>query len=95
MKDSENTVIPEKKWYIVCNDTFMSSWGMAKGKINKLVFGCDTPDEAENVCNNATKRDDMSYVACHIKLPYYSKNKYYLQYKDKESYPAWFEPNSF
>ena len=95
MKDSEGTVIPNKKWYIVCNDTFMSSWGKASGKVNKLIFGCDTPEDAENVVENATNRDDMKHVTCHYNLPYYSKTRYYLQYKDKNSYPDWYKKGAF
>ena len=34
-------------------DTFMSGWGCAKGRINKLVFKCETVEDAYTIKKNA------------------------------------------
>ena len=49
----------ENKWYVTMTDSFMSGWGLAKNKTNKLVVECDSLQDAEVVCNNAKLREEM------------------------------------
>jgi hypothetical protein len=83
------------KFYVTMTDTFMSGWGMAQGKTNKLVFLCDNMKEAKTVEGNAMSRSDMKYVSIRSTAPYYDKNRYYTQFKDKEEYPKWYQENAF
>ena len=54
-----------KKYYVTMNDTFMSGWGYAEGKINKLIFECDSYKEAEIVAENARYRGGIkTRLAC-------------------------------
>jgi hypothetical protein len=76
-------------------DKFMSGWGNAKGRINKLIFICDTVDEAKIVFKNAGERSDMKFINICYKKPWYSPEKYYVQEKTKESYPSWYVVNYF
>ena len=46
-------------FYVTMTDKFMSGWGMAQGKINKLVLECETYEDAETVYNNACNRSEM------------------------------------
>ena len=87
--------IENKKFYVTMTDTFMSGWGMAEGKINKLVIGCDTEEEAKIVQDNAENRNDQKYINIAYKKPYYSPSKYEVSYHDKNSYGCWFKNNYF
>jgi hypothetical protein len=50
------------KFYVTMTDKFMSGWGMASGKTNKLVIECDTYEQAEIIERNASRRSEMKYV---------------------------------
>ncbi len=81
--------------YVTMTDKFMSGWGMADRKINKLIFECKDYEEAEIVSNNAHNRTDMIYINICTTKPYYSKNRYYAQIKTKDSYNSWYEEGYF
>lgn len=82
-------------WYVTMTDKFMSGWGPATGKINKLVFVCDSLEQAGIVEQNALNRSDQKYVNICSNKPYYNPNKYYVQEKTIEDYPAWYKPGYF
>ncbi|ALA48007.1 hypothetical protein ABE137_12540 [Brevibacillus laterosporus] len=84
-----------RKYYVTMTDKFMSGWGRASGRINKLVFECDSYYEACTVAENANNRSDMKYVNITSKKPYYSSARYYAQYKNKEECPAWYKEGYF
>ena len=46
-------------YYVTMTDKFMSGWGKADKKINKLVISCNTFDEALIVSGNAGRRNEM------------------------------------
>lgn len=83
------------KWYVTMTDRFLSGWGNADGKINKLVFECDNRKEAYIVADNAERRGDQKYINITPTKPYYSPSRYYAQTKTKEDYPKWYEENAF
>jgi hypothetical protein len=83
------------KYYVSMTDKFLSNWGMAKGKTNKLIFECENYKEAKIVADNAENRSDMKYINICSKKPYYNNDRYYPQYKDKEEYPDWYKENYF
>ncbi len=78
-------------YYVTMTDKFMSDWGMAQGKINKLVFECETLEDVEKVQKKAERREEMKYVNFCIRKPYYNSNTHYVQFKDKEDYPQWYK----
>ena len=84
-----------KKVYVTMTDKFMSGWGMAEGKINKLIFECEDHKEASIVADNAERRGDMKYINISYNKPYYSPSRYYAQTKTKEEYGKWYEENAF
>ena len=83
------------KWYVSMIDTFMSNWGKAEGKENVLIFECDSIEESEIVEENANNRSDMKKVKCHAYYPQFNQNKFFVQDKDKEEYPAWYRKGAF
>ena len=82
-------------YYVVMTDTFMSGWGRADGKKNKLIFVCDTMDEAEIVKANAEARGDMIGIRIRTTAPHYDENTNFVQYKTKEDYPHWYLEGHF
>jgi len=80
----------DKKYYVTMTDKFMSGWGYANGKINKLVIECDSYDEALIVSANAKDRNEMKYVNIVNEKPYYNKNRYFTNYHKKPEYKNWF-----
>lgn len=83
------------KYYVTMTDKFMSGWGEADGKINKLIFECDSRQEAHIVAENAEARGDQKYINILASKPYYTPSRYYAQTKTKEEYPAWYEAGRF
>lgn len=77
--------------YVTMTDKFMSGWGMAEGKINKLVFECEDRMEAQKVFDYANTRSEMKHINIRYSKPYYNSNKYYAQTKTKEEYPNWYK----
>ncbi len=55
-------------------DKFMSGWGMAKDKTNKLIIECQTIEQAEQVERAAKSRSEMRYINIRTTKPYYGKN---------------------
>ena len=84
-----------QKYYVSMTDKFMSGWGQAQNKINKLVIECDSYEEAVTVYNNALNRSEMKYVNLNTTKPYYNKKWYEVSKHDKSDYPNWFKPYYF
>ncbi len=81
------------KCYVTMTDTFMSGWGMAESKINKLILVCDTYDQARLVVQNAMDRSDQKYINIRTTKPYYSPKNYYAQVKTIKDMPNWYDSN--
>ena len=52
--------IPDAPWYVLSTDTFMSGWGPASGRTNRLILPRDSKAEAEDVADYARSRTDTS-----------------------------------
>ena len=76
-------------------DRFLSGWGMAEKKINKLVIECRSYAEALIVKGNALSRSEMGYVNICTNKPYYNKMYYLTSYHGKDDYKAWFKKDYF
>jgi hypothetical protein len=61
-------------FYVTMTDKFMSGWGMAKGKTNKLIIECQTYEQAVQIESAAKKRNEMRYINIRTTKPYYSSN---------------------
>ena len=59
---TKNDEIPYCRFYVTMTDKFMSGWGKAKGKKNKLILCANNRAEAEVVARNAKDRSEMQYV---------------------------------
>jgi len=58
-------------YYVTMTDKFMSGWGRAHGKINKMVVECDTYEEAAQIERAARRRSEMRRVNIRTSKPYY------------------------
>lgn len=64
----------DSKFYVTMTDKFMSGWGLATNKTNKLIIVCETWQQAETIERNAKKRSEMKYVNICANKPRYSSN---------------------
>lgn len=60
-----------RKFYVTMTDKFMSGWGMAKDKTNKLIIECETLDQAMQIERAARQRREMRYVNIRTTKPHY------------------------
>ena len=82
--------------YVTMTDKFLSGWGHAKNKINKLVFECATRAEAAIIVDNAINRTDQKSISICVNFPYhYNQPQYYTQVKTIKEYPSWYIPGYF
>jgi hypothetical protein len=82
-------------YYVTMTDKHMSGWGQAEGKINKLIFACETMEEADIVMDNAEYQGSMKYINLTAEKPYYPSSRYYPQMKTKNEYSAWYKEGFF
>lgn len=85
----------KEKYYVVMTDKAMSGWGRAQGKINKLIFECDTHEQAQIVEKNARNRSEMKYINVTRNKPRYNSNYLVQEYKftEDDNYSNWYKPN--
>lgn len=62
------------KFYVTMTDKFMSKWGYAQGKINKLIIVCDSIEQAEQIERAAHQRSEMRYINIRMTKPRYGEN---------------------
>jgi len=80
-------------YWVSMTDKYMSGWGHAKNKINKLVLPCKNFEEAEIVKRNARDRSEMKHINICSKKPYYNKNHYFTSYHNNSDYSTWYQKN--
>lgn len=78
-------IIPKFKYYITATDKFMSGWGKATNKINKVVSGTNNYSEAESIERKFKNRPEFKNVNIRITKPYYDKKNYLISYIEKDS----------
>lgn len=83
------------KFYVVTTDTFMSGWGKAEGKTNKLILPCESYEQAEIVEKNAKARQDQTNVSIRKTMPKFDEGKVFAQVKTIKDYPSWYEEGRF
>lgn len=82
--------IPDAPYYVLCNDSFMSGWGSAKGKINTLILPCRSGSEAEIVAAHARKREDQKYIRIVANKPRINTSRVYYSLHNWDDYSAWY-----
>ncbi len=82
-------------YYVTMTDKFMSGWGRAERRINKLVFVCADYEEARVVAENAKNRSDQKHINIRSTKPYYNSRRYFPQVKTRGDYPSWYENGYF
>ena len=84
-----------KSHFVSMKDTFMSGWGEAKGKSNILIFHCTSLDQAIIVRDNARNRSDQANIRVHNDKPIFDLNSNFVQIKDINDCPHWYEDGYF
>jgi hypothetical protein len=70
---NKNKMTKTKLW-VTMTDKFLSGWGNAKGKTNKLIIECDSWEQANVISYNAKRRSEMRHVNICIRKPRYGSN---------------------
>lgn len=70
-----------QKYYVTMTDKFMSGWGLAKNKINKMVVICESFEQAATIAKNARKRSEMRFVNICYTKPSYPQHSYLTSWK--------------
>jgi hypothetical protein len=78
-------------YFVTMTDKLLSKWGEAKGKISKVVFVCETLEQAYIVEANAIGRSEMKWVSVVQRHPSYSKARYHVTTKTIATSPAWYK----
>lgn len=63
-----------RKYYVTMTDKFMSGWGMAQGRINKLVIECETIEQAQQIEIAAHRRSEMRRINLCLHKPRYDES---------------------
>ena len=67
-------------YFVTMTDKFMSGWGLAEGKINKMIVQCDTLAQADRIQRNAKRRGEMRRVNICVNKPRYG-NHVFISWK--------------
>src|SRR5256885_5162881 len=86
--------IPPAPYYVLSDDSFMSDWGQAEGRVNTIIFPCSDQAEADIVATNARNRDEQRNVRIIDRKPALSSGVVY-SLLTKEEASRWYEPGSF
>jgi hypothetical protein len=92
------TQVPLAPYYVTSIDTFMSGWGGAAGKTNRIILPCNSLDEADVVAQNAKGRTDQESVEILKDIPrdwFRRSAKQLVQVMHRESSLAWYRPGAF
>lgn len=86
--------IPDAPYYVVTEDSFMSGWGPARGKVNVIVLPCDNYAEALIVEQNALNRRDQKRVRINTTKPR-ARRHWLISLHTRDDYDAWYTPGYF
>ena len=83
--------IPAAPYYVTCTDAFMSGWGHSEGKANRLIFPCESQEEAWIVYDNAQGRSEQKNVRiCEGRKPRLNSYGYLYQVMDRDDAKPWY-----
>ena len=84
-------------YYVTMTDKFMSGWGQARNRTNKLVISCNTMAEAIIVEENAHHRTEMKHINIRSTKPYYNEDRYCVSRHGRieGDYESWFVKDYF
>lgn len=97
MKIEDRRTEQEKKetWaFVVCNDTFLSGWGYARGGRSLYALAVTSPDQAKIVLDNGRARSDMRRVRLNMRLPRLREGDHLVIVGPSDA-PRWYEPGGF
>jgi hypothetical protein len=62
------------KYYVTMTDKFMSGWGLAEKKVNKMIVECNSYEQALQIKSAAQKRSEMRRVNIRATRPSYESH---------------------
>jgi len=91
---SSADAIPTTPYYVLTDDSFMSDWGEAAGRVNTIILPCTDQAEADVVATNARNRDEQRNVRVLDHKPALSSGVIYSLML-KEEAGRWYTPGAF
>jgi len=86
--------IPAAPYYVLTDDSFMSDWGEAEGRVNTIILPAADRGEAETVAANARNRDEQRNVRILDRRPALSSGVIY-SLMSKADAARWYMPGAF
>jgi len=87
--------IPSAWGYVTATDSFMSGWGKARGKKNKVILPVKSLREAEVVAQNARNRSDMKYVSIRRTKPNAAERGVLWSLMNRKNAAQWYKRGGF
>ena len=67
-------------YYVTATDSFLSGWGLAEGKTNKVIIGCNNRSEVDEVKNALRGRSEMKYINDTTNMSRYHSGRYLVSW---------------
>lgn len=80
--------------FVVCNDSFLSGWGLARGGRSLYALAVTSPAQAKIVLDNGRARSDMRRVRLNMRLPRLREGDHLVIVGPSDA-PRWYEPGGF
>lgn len=90
----ERADVPKAPFYVTYIDSFMSGWGEAKGKDNRVILPCASEEEARIVLNNVQNRTDGKSAEMRTDLPSPNGREVWSLLTKHKS-PRFYQPGAF
>ena len=76
-------------WYVTATDKFLSGWGLAEGKIHKLIIPCSSIEQARKLVKNMKNDRTLKYINYTSRKPNYPFRSYTTKWLKVEDCPLW------
>ena len=92
--------VPRVDYFVVARYSFMSGWGLARGKINIVILPVATMQEANVVLDNAKARTDMKQARVSSRASVLAMirrmgSMALVSLMDRYEASTWYEPGAF
>lgn len=79
----------DEKHYVVMTDKYKCVLGQFSSKVNKLIFICNSLEQAKKVESKAKKREEMKFINVTKTKPKYDLRNYFVQEMTTDCFPDW------
>lgn len=77
-------------YYVTATDITLTHSRNANGKIYKVIFKCDSLEDAGIVLQKAQKCEHLSFVGIAKRISRYYADNYSIEYRNKKTHSEWY-----